>query len=50
MDAAEKPKSGQTCGGTVPVKLRPGLLWDVALWEFGFVVGQKAFNTETLKV
>lgn len=35
--------------GAVPVELGPGILWDVALREFGSVVGQQACNTETLK-
>lgn len=50
MDDAEKRHLGRDARGTVPVELGPGIvLWDVALREFGFVVGQQACNTETLK-
>lgn len=34
---------------TLPVELGLGLLWDVALWEFGLVVGQQTLNTQTRK-
>lgn len=34
---------------TLPVELGLGLLWDVALWKFGLVVGQQTFNTQTWK-
>lgn len=48
MAALRGSASDQRCEGTVPVELGPGPLWDVALREFRFVVGQQACNTETL--
>lgn len=43
-------RESASCKWAAPVKLGPRPLRDVALREFGFVVGQQAWNTETLQV
>lgn len=44
MDNEVEPK--QTHMETSPVKLGFGLLWDLALWKFRFVVGEQTLNKE----